>query len=465
LTRSRTRRALGLAGAGAAALAVSAGLLPAQGAVASTRPAIARNHQFRLDGARWCMRVKGNGGRNSLMVLGPCADTAAADVTFLPDGSFVAGFPVGRLDVVRKRDTCVGTDPHRVEARTIRCQSDTSKWVRLPLPRGGVAFVNWAAHFADPLHNRYLLAPARLRGLVLAVGTNTGLPHGWRGQAARHRSAARGAEMAVSAQRAAACQASQVLAGTTQVRGRAKIRSFARVTCAHRPRSFHAQLRMLRRQAVRGHLRWVTVSRTREDAVTPSPARSYTLLRACRPGTYRTRLAIGGSTSPGHQQHATFDSVPVTVRNCVSGNAAAAVTTVAARQAAPLLAGTRAPHDLVADCDAQVHMLKRVKNTGLSIWIYRQAKAHAFCSPEPRTWNSQIIMQRWNKGRQGWDWIGAGPVRHAVPRPDKTYWLNKPCGQGRFRAGLGVWGTSSTGQYWSEAIQWSKVLRIANCRA
>lgn len=130
----------------------------------------------------------------------------------------------------------------------------------------------------------------------------------------------------------------------------------------------------------------------------------------------------------------------------------------------PLLSPRHDP--VIADCDAQVHMLKRRISSGLSgIRIVRQAKAHAFCSPLPRQWNSQIIMQKWNKRHQRWYWIGFGPVRHSIPDPDATYWLNKPCSQGRFRAGLGVWGISSTGQEWPELIQWSKVLRIANCQA
>ena len=124
-------------------------------------------------------------------------------------------------------------------------------------------------------------------------------------------------------------------------------------------------------------------------------------------------------------------------------------------------------HDpVVADCDAQVHMLKRRVDSGLSgTRFVRQAKAHAFCSPLPRQWNSQIIMQVWVKRTQSWTFIGFGPVRHRIPHPDKTYWLNKPCRQGTFRAGLGVWGVSSTGQYWPEVIQWSKKMRIGNCTA
>jgi hypothetical protein len=122
--------------------------------------------------------------------------------------------------------------------------------------------------------------------------------------------------------RAADCHAYNVLVGTRVVNGRPKIHATATVVCTTRPSTFRARVTIQQRMRVGGRLRWEAYAYGPVDRHIPSPTRRYPLQVACRRGTFRTKVAIGGWSSSGDPMHRNFFSTPAVVRACVSGSAA-----------------------------------------------------------------------------------------------------------------------------------------------
>lgn len=159
--------------------------------------------------------------------------------------------------------------------------------------------------------------------------------------------------------------------------------------------------------------------------------------------------------NPRHGHRGTIHKIPG------DGSSRGAVSLVAPGNSRPAA-------DPVFDCHVNfVRMLKawlpNPPNHVTAGW-HRDVVGEVTCSlvHPPKAISVQMGIAKMEKGK--WVPVGYTHYQTRIPSPDRRYALLMPCVQGKFRGELGVWGTSSDGNYQPELIfHGSKILKITDC--